>query len=345
MPNPTVSQARSFKQNPNHYPRKLKVGIYNALTRTEPNYPLIKNPKRILIQCQEKIGDGILLFPLLYGLKLFFPDLSIDILCSRRNREIFNKVSFIENFFIYRNGKKLWQKLNSNKYDIFYNPKDHPSITSFRIAKRVQAKVKVCISNKRHDQHYNYVLKNLNEKTILEKNALLLKEYDKNFKILPWLPINNDQIKNHEVCINISSGSPQREWPVVKWIDLINMIYENDKTTKINIIAINKDQNKINAIKRKIGHSINFHSNFNNILDSVSIISKSKVLISPDTAMVHLADATKIKILGLYSADSLNVERYSPFFSKYKIIQSNSLSINNIETQKVFLEYRKLIMK
>ena len=71
MPNRTVSQARSFKQNPNHYPRKLKVGIYNALTRTESNYPLIKNPKRILIQCQEKIGDGILLFPLLYGLKLF----------------------------------------------------------------------------------------------------------------------------------------------------------------------------------------------------------------------------------------------------------------------------------
>jgi len=123
------------------------------------------------------------------------------------------------------------------------------------------------------------------------------------------------------------------------------MIYENDKSTKINIIAINKDQNKINEIKRKIGHSINFHSNFNNILDSVSIIFKSKVLISPDTAIIHLADATKIKILGLYSADSINVERYSPFFSKYKIIQSNSLSINNIDTQKVFLEYRKLIMK
>ena len=99
--------------------------------------------------------------------------LSIDILCSRRNREIFNKVSFIEKIFTYRNGNKLWEKLSSNKYDIFYNPKDHPSITSFRIAKRVKAKVKVCISNKRHDQHYNYALKNLNAKRILEKNALL----------------------------------------------------------------------------------------------------------------------------------------------------------------------------
>ena len=61
MLNRTVSQARSFKQNPNHFPRKLNVRIYNALSRTQPKYPLPKNPKRILIQCQEKIGDGIII--------------------------------------------------------------------------------------------------------------------------------------------------------------------------------------------------------------------------------------------------------------------------------------------
>ena len=119
----------------------------------------------------------------------------------------------------------------------------------------------------------------------------------------------------------------------------------NDKSTKINIIAMNKDQDKINLIKKKIGYPINFYSNFNNILDSVRILSKSKVLISPDTAMIHLADAAKIKILGLYSADNLNVEKYSPLFSKYKILQSDSLRLKNIETEKVFIEYRKLIME
>ena len=123
------------------------------------------------------------------------------------------------------------------------------------------------------------------------------------------------------------------------------MIFINDKSTKINIIAMNKDQDKINLIKKKIGYPINFYSNFNNILDSVRILSKSKVLISPDTAMIHLADAAKIKILGLYSADNSNVEKYSQLFSKYKILQSDSLRLKNIETEKVFIEYRKLIME
>ena len=85
MLNRTVSQARSFKQNPNHFPRKLNVRIYNALSRTQPKYPLPKTPKRILNQCQEKIGAGILVFPLLYGLNKIFPNLNIDLLCSKHN--------------------------------------------------------------------------------------------------------------------------------------------------------------------------------------------------------------------------------------------------------------------
>ena len=43
MPKRIVSQARSFKENPNHYPRKLKVRIYNAFTKKEPNYSLPEN--------------------------------------------------------------------------------------------------------------------------------------------------------------------------------------------------------------------------------------------------------------------------------------------------------------
>ena len=48
MPKRIVSQARSFKENPNHYPRKLKVRIYNALTKKEPNYSLPKKLDKVL---------------------------------------------------------------------------------------------------------------------------------------------------------------------------------------------------------------------------------------------------------------------------------------------------------
>ena len=67
MPKRIVSQARSFKENPNHYPRKLKVRIYNAFTKKEPSYSLPEKLNKVLIQSQEKIGDGLLLYPLIYG--------------------------------------------------------------------------------------------------------------------------------------------------------------------------------------------------------------------------------------------------------------------------------------
>ncbi|HBH09939.1 MAG TPA: hypothetical protein DDX15_00275, partial [Gammaproteobacteria bacterium] len=83
---------------------------------------------------------------------------------------------------------------------------------------------------------------------------------------------------------------------------------------------------------------------FESILDSTSIIQKSKIFISSDTAMIHLSDAANTPILGLFSGDNKNLDRYKPFWTTHKIIQSDSLSIENIDPEAVFLEYKKLVV-
>tara|TARA_B100001079_G_scaffold65777_2_gene55989 strand:+ start:4963 stop:6003 length:1041 start_codon:yes stop_codon:yes gene_type:complete len=345
MPNHIVSQARSFRENPNHYPRKLKVRIYNALTKKEPNYPLPNNPKKILIQSQEKIGDGILLFPLIYGMKSIFADCEIHILCSRKNVEVFRKLNLVDDILVYRTGKLFWKSLTLNEYDLFYNPKDHPSITSFRIAKNVRAKVKVCTAGTQQEQHYNYAIKSNCLESVIEKNCLLLKEYQPKIKIVPWLSLleNVNEIKN-QICINISADSNYRIWPIENWIQLIDMILSDDPSIKIKIISMDRDQAKSKIIENKFGKSIKSFPQFNSILESSSIIQQSKMLISSDTAMIHLSDAAQTPVLGLFSADNRNVSRYKPFWVKNKIVQSDSLSIKNISPKRVFSEYNKLVV-
>ncbi len=68
------------------------------------------------------------------------------------------------------------------------------------------------------------------------------------------------------------------------------------------------------------------------------------MLISSDTAMIHLSDAAQTPVLGLFSADNRNVSRYKPFWVKNKIVQSDSLSIKNIIPKRVFSEYNKLVV-
>ena len=345
MPKRIVSQARSFKENPNHYPRKLKVRIYNALTKKEPNYSLPKKLDKVLIQSQEKIGDGILLFPLIYGLKSIFKDCEIHVLCSKKNVNLFRKLSLVSQTLIYRSGKKFWKSLELNEYDLFYNPKDHPSITAFKIAKKVKAKVKVCIADNRQNQHYNYSLNDDHVKLVIEKNCLLLREYDPTIDIIPWIPqIERDKIINKQICINISADSNYRIWPIENWIQLMDMILSDDPSIKINIISMDRDQAKSKIIENKFGKSIKSFPQFNSILESSSIIQQSKMLISSDTAVIHLSDAAQTPVLGLFSADNRNVSRYKPFWVKNKIVQSDSLSIKNINPKSVFSEYNKLVV-
>ena len=113
---------------------------------------------------------------------------------------------------------------------------------------------------------------------------------------------------------------------------------------KIFSLSFKVQNENMILIENKFGKSIKSFPQFNSILESSSIIQQSKMLISSDTAMIHLSDAAQTPVLGLFSADNRNVSRYKPFWVKNKIVQSDSLSIKNINPKSVFSEYNKLVV-
>ena len=343
MASHTVSQARSFKENPRHYPRKFQVGIYNIFSKRLPYHPLPSNPHMILIQAQEKIGDAILIFPIIAGLKKMFPKSIIHILCSSNNEPIFQAHKDVEKTMIYRSGRRFWQTLQETQYDLFYNPKDHPSITGFKIARSVNAGVKVCIADRRQEQHYNYGLSLKFSQRILEFNGAILQAYSFGFNMEPFFPnvaLSNPKEKNL-ISINLSAGSDSRKWSLNNWISLIDLIIKDNKKMFINLFSTGKEVAQSQKIKERFDSSINL-CKIDSILDAGPIIQKSSLLITPDTAMVHVADAVGTAIVGLYSGDNRNVERYRPSWVKHRILQSNTLSIQQIEPSEVISAVKEL---
>jgi heptosyltransferase I len=343
MASHTVSQARSFKENPRHYPRKFQVGIYNIFSKRLPYHPLPSNPHMILIQAQEKIGDAILIFPIIAGLKKMFPKSIIHILCSSKNEPIFQAHKDVEKTMIYRSGRRFWQTLQETQYDLFYNPKDHPSITGFKIARSVNAGVKVCIADRRQEQHYNYGLSLKLSQRILEFNGAILQAYSFGFNMEPFFPnvaLSNPKEKNL-ISINLSAGSDSRKWSLNNWISLIDLIIKDNEKMFINLFSTGKEVDQSQKIKERFDSSINL-CKIDSILDAGPIIQKSSLLITPDTAMVHVADAVGTEIVGLYSGDNRNVERYRPSWVKHRILQSNTLSIQQIEPSEVISALKEL---
>jgi len=343
MASHTVSQARSFKENPRHYPRKFQVGIYNIFSKRLPYHPLPLNPHMILIQAQEKIGDAILIFPIIAGLKKMFPKSIIHILCSSNNEPIFQAHKDVEKTMIYRSGRRFWQTLQETQYDLFYNPKDHPSITGFKMAKSVNAGVKVCIADRRQEQHYNYGLSLKSSQHILEFNGAILQAYSFGFNMEPFFPnvaLSNPKEKNL-ISINLSAGSDSRKWSLNNWISLIDLIIKDNEKMFINLFSTGKEVAQSQKIKERFDSSINL-CKIDSILDAGPIIQKSSLLITPDTAMVHVADAVGTAIVGLYSGDNRNVERYRPSWVQHRILQSNTLSIQQIDPSEVISAVKEL---
>ena len=332
MANPTVSQARSFQENPRHYPRKLQVGVYNFFSKRIPYKPLPANPKKILVQAQEKIGDAVLLFPTISGLRKLFPESVIHLLCSRINEPLFQSIKEVEKTMVYRSGRQFWNALKETKYDLFYNPKDHPSITAFKISKNVRADVKVCIAHPRMEQHYHHGLTLNNTYRILEKNAMILRAYDLDFMIRSFFPnieLNSPKNKN-QISINLSSGSGLRKWPLENWIKLSNLI-GNDY--EIIIVGGPSEENDAKYIKSQTKNSHNFCNKFS-VSELYFVFKHSHIAISNDTGAMHLCDATGTPVIGLFSTKELSPKWY-PNNDKSIVIE-DEISISNIDSYRVY---------
>lgn len=307
----------------------------------------------ILYIVQEKLGDGFLTLPFLYELHHNFPKVKISLVASKYNYKLFEPLQFIEELFIYRqNHGQLFQQLQNRQYDIFFNPKDHPSMTVLRMMKHINATCKVGLQHYRHDKHFNVLLPNCPNMHIVEKNGLLLKNYGIKFplrnriKVIDNLETNflesldNISIKNN-ICINLSSGGLRRKVPIEKWIKIIDYILTNNYSEQINLLAMPENREDAEIIKTKFSEKIHFPIPTNNIYEAGIVIKNSNLLISPDTALIHVAAAVQTPIIGLYQNKGLNLKRFSPYQANYAIVLSPDKELKNIKIADIINALKK----
>jgi len=63
------------------------------------------------------IGDAVLLIPAIEAVRMKFPDARIDILCEKRNADIFILTKMVNKVYLYDRGLELFKCLRNN-YDV-----------------------------------------------------------------------------------------------------------------------------------------------------------------------------------------------------------------------------------
>jgi len=307
-------------------------------------------PESIALLAQERFGDVIMMSPLIRMLKKTYPETEIYIISVNRIADYLKYDPNIKKVLKAKrpsNEDKL--VLQANEFDILFNTKDHPSVTFLYLTQKIKAKHRVGIFHPEHQGffHTTFNMPAIPQTTVKTYFALLdylnisYSEHDQ-IPYLPEGPVSEDVqnfskvIQGEEyLAINLSASQPYKEWPLQKWKKFLQQIKR-----PTFVIAMPKHLQEKLIIEETFDHVIPSPST-KSIFDAGHLIKNCRILVSPDTALVHIASCFNTPVLALYR-QTLDLQNFPPFSEKNQVLMAPDLHISGISTSEVIKSFREL---
>ena len=122
--------------------------------------------------------------------------------------------------------------------------------------------------------------------------------------------------------LNISSAKNNRQLSTEKNIELIKRMFEKDNKTKLVITSLPKEIEKARLIKSFFAERIELCPVTYDILDIAAVISKSELVITPDTSVTHISAAFCKPVVLLNSSLGDGIREWAPLGSKSIIVST-----------------------
>jgi len=326
------------------------------MAKRRQKQPCLDKPlESIVILAKERYGDSIMLTPLIGALRREYPELSIYIITF--SQIIFNFFSADPNitavYYTKKNIVRYCKGILSKKFDLLFNPKDHPSTNFLLHSMLIRARYKTGHLNPFHEGLYDHLIDlpiNTHES---EKNLSLLsiinaqKQPQKQKPYLPPLPISEnitDFLKTlvPTLCIgiNISAGHNGGHRTINQWSELIRNF---PKETFI-ILSAPDDLHTKKELERQHAN-VRLSPSTQNLNEVGEIVKNLKILISPDTALIHVASCFDTPLIGLYRKSLVDHNQFGPLSQLQKVIVSPTPDVIDIESDSVAASLREMIQK
>lgn len=312
-----------------------------------------KDIKKILfLRYDGKIGDYIVTSWIYREIKRQRPDIQIDVVGISKNENLFLNNKNINKFYKLKKSKKLFmyflaKKLRDENYDILIDPTEILRDRDLFFIKNIDAKINFGY-DKENIKLFNKSI-NKNSKTMVDVYKEILKKLgfsnlDSSYEISMDMSsekrvgeyLKSNKI-NKYIAVNFFGAGKRRKFTVEKAIELLVKIQKKYPEYKIIILNSPKDKKTICKIKKGIS-SINdskiiyYNEDFKTIYDAISLINKSDIVISPDTAIVHIAYGLKKNIIAFYSGNKVNYEKWGlPIDGEKNRVYFYNENINNLD--------------
>ncbi len=305
---------------------------------------------RVAVLVQEKIGDTILLTPLLKHMRRAFPKMEIVLIGVRGANEILAHDPHINDLYNLRNiSKEDKSALFHSQFDIIFNTKDHPSFTFLYLSRRICARYRIGIDHPLHRGFFHYLIPQQLDTAIVRKHCSFLEflgvnEWEKDLRpYFPGGPVSSmikafveQTLKSKEVIgINLSADSPKRSWKLENYRKLIENIGQ-----QVVLLSMPDRLSYKNHLENEFNHVISSPST-KTIFDAAYLIQQFRLFISPDTSLVHIASCYNIPMVTLYMTN-LDSRRFPSLSDNRRILITSTEDVDGITPQQIIGAYRSL---
>ncbi len=300
----------------------------------------VKEPKFLIIQTAF-IGDVILALPLLQVLRRNFPNSKIDFMLIPKTSELLKNHPDVDEVIIFdKKGKdrglsgliKISKFISLKSYDVAIIP--HRSFRSAMIPFLAGVKTRIGFDKSTFNFLYTHVVgyKKIHE---IERNLSLLEPLGikVSSKELPNLfPSDYDRSYIDKILADVNSNligiAPGSVWATKRWlkerfVELV-MLLVNDGFAVV-LIGGAEDFELCEEIKRDSGFKnvYNFCGKLS-LLQSAELIRRCVVLISNDSAPMHIAVAMRTPVVAIFGPTIPEFGFY-PYGDKDKVVQVENL--------------------
>ncbi|MBI5124047.1 MAG: glycosyltransferase family 9 protein [Candidatus Omnitrophica bacterium] len=298
--------------------------------------------KRILVITLSNVGDVILTTPVIRVLSREFPDSRIDVMAGPAGKDIFNKDPRIFKLIIYDKHLPLAQKrrlsikLKKLKYDLIVDLRN----TVFPILLGPKYRTSALQSFPKDIVHktdkHLHRLHSLGIKNLKEDSYIYIPEEDGSYADAL---IKENGITDPIVIINAGAKSHLKRWAADGFAELADALARDCKASII-FIGMGPDKDIAAQIARKMKNKSYNFTDRTNIRQLAALIKKAKLIITNDSAPLHLGCAVGTRVLAIFGPT--DPKKYGPT-GEFDIYINKKLSCSPCES--AACEYNHECMK
>jgi len=273
----------------------------------------LKINRILFLRTDGKIGDFIISSFIFREIKKHYPNIKIDIVSDKSLEDLLKLNENIDEYYIFDRKKifewrKVAQILRKNNYDVLFDSTEGLKYKQFYLINRVNATVNVGY-NKDGYKIYN--------KNVRQNNTLKMVEIYKQM-----MKKVNIEIEDTIYDVPVSKDSERN---VKKFLDENNV---DEKIIALNFFGASRGRKTDNK-------NILFFEKSRTVLDSISIIKNSDLVVSLDTAILHIAEGLNKKIMAFYGP-KINKNKWRIKEEGNILIDYTEKRINDVDFEKVF---------